>query len=50
MHRSRLDRTLIVLLIVFITGAIGALAYFIVTPEVRERFTEFYILGIEEEA
>ncbi len=50
MHRNRLDRTLIVLLIVFMTGAIGALTYFITTPKVRERFTEFYILGVEEEA
>ena len=43
--QNSLDRILSVVLIVAITGAIGALGYAITAPKVGERFTEFYILG-----
>lgn len=33
-----------------ILGAIGTLAYVIITPKAGERFTEFYILGLEGKA
>ena len=44
------DKTLSLILIVAILGGIGALGYVIATPDVGERFTEFYILGPEGEA
>ena len=31
-------------------GALGALGYVIATPKVGEKFTEFYILGLEDKA
>ena len=43
--RSRLDRTLSVLLVLSIIISIIALVYVIVTPKQGEKFTEFYILG-----
>jgi len=30
-----------------ILGALGTIGYVIATPEVEERFTEFYIVGVE---
>ncbi len=36
-------------LIIAILGTIGTLGYVIATPEVGERFTQFYILGLEGE-
>ena len=35
-----------IILVVAILGALGVLSYFIVAPNVGERFTEFYILGL----
>lgn len=43
--QSTLDKTLSVMLVLAIVGAIGTLGYVIATPKVGERFTEFYILG-----
>jgi len=45
-----MDKTLSVILIVAILGAIGTVGYAIATPKVGERFTEFYILGLEGKA
>ena len=45
--QSRLDQALTLTLALSIIGAIGLVAYVIVTPKVSERFTEFYILGPE---
>lgn len=43
-------RVLSVLLAVAIMGALGTLGYVIATPKVGERFTEFYILGVDGKA
>jgi uncharacterized membrane protein len=48
--QSLLDRTLSVVLIIAILGAIGTLGYVIATPKVGEKFTEFYLLGSEGKA
>jgi len=45
-----LNKVLSAVLILAILGALGTLAYIIATPEVGERFTEFYILGPEGKA
>lgn len=47
---KRWDKILSILLIAAILGAIGTLAYVISTPKGSEKFTEFYILGIEGKA
>ena len=47
---NKLSRTLSVILILSILGAIGALAYTVASPKAGERFTEFYILGQEGKA
>ena len=44
------DRTLSVLLTLTILGALGTLGYAIASPKVGERFTEFYIEGLEGKA
>lgn len=48
--QSRWDRLLTVLLMIAIAGAIGTLVYVIAQPKAGERFTEFYILGLEGKA
>jgi len=47
---SAWDKTLSIILVVSILGALGTLGYVIATPKVGERFTEFYILGLEGKA
>ena len=44
------DKVLSVVLVVAISGSIGALGYVVATPKVGEKFTEFYILGPEGKA
>jgi uncharacterized membrane protein len=44
------DRTLNIILIITILGAIGVVSYTIIKPKPREAFTEFYILGQEGKA
>jgi uncharacterized membrane protein len=44
------DRVLIIVLILAILGATGTLAYTVAKPKVGERFTEFYLQGINGEA
>ena len=44
------DKVLSIVLVVSILGAIGALAYVIMTPKAGENFTEFYILGLDGKA
>jgi len=39
-----------IILIIIIMGALGALGYIILTPRVGEKFSEFYVLGLEGEA
>jgi len=41
------DKTLSIILIVSILGALGIMGYVMVRPKVGETFTEFYILGVE---
>ncbi len=48
--QSLLDKILSIILIAAIVGAIVILGYVIVTPNAGERFTEFYILGLEGKA
>ena len=43
--RSRLDRSLSVVLAISIVAAVGTLIYVVAAPKVGEKFTEFYILG-----
>lgn len=47
---GRWDRALSIILVITIVGALGTLGYVVVKPRVGERFTEFYILGLEGEA
>ena len=44
------DKILSIVLIVAILGAVGTLSYVIATPKVGEKFTEFYVLGLEGKA
>ena len=48
--RFSIDKGLSIVLIVAILGAMGTLGYVLATPRVGEKFTEFYILGLEGEA
>lgn len=48
--RNTVDKVLSIVLIAAILGAIGALGYVIATPRVGEKFTEFYVLGLEGKA
>lgn len=45
--QSFVDKILSTILIAAILGSIGTLGYAIATPKVGERFTEFYVLGLE---
>jgi len=44
------DRALSIILIIIIIGTLGLLSYIILGSKVGEKFTEFYILGLEGEA
>lgn len=48
--QSRLRKALSVVLLLVILAVIGAIVYMAVTPHIGERFTEFYILGLEGKA
>ena len=48
--QSMPDKVLSVVLAVAIVGAIGTLGYAVATPRVGEKFTEFYILGLDGKA
>ena len=45
-----IDKMLLVILVATVLGAIGTLSYIVAVPRVVERFTEFYILGLEGKA
>lgn len=47
---SLLNKTLSIILAVTILGTVGVLIYTVSSPKVGERFTEFYILGLEGKA
>ena len=47
---SRWDKALSVILIIFILAAVGVLGYVLATPKAGEKFTEFYVLGLEGQA
>jgi uncharacterized membrane protein len=47
---SLLDKTISIILAVTILGTVGVLIYTVSSPKVGERFTEFYILGLEGKA
>ena len=42
---GKLNMTLSIVLVATIAGALGMLAYMVLTPVVGEKFTEFYVLG-----
>jgi len=44
------DKVLSISLVVVILAALGSLGYFIATPKVGEKFTEFYILSVDGKA
>jgi len=44
------DKALSIILVIVILGALGMLGYVIASPKVGERFTEFYIEGLEGKA
>ena len=44
------QRAFSILLLLSVLGALGALVYVVANPKVLERFTEFYILGLEGKA
>jgi uncharacterized membrane protein len=44
---NRLDKALVVLLLLSVVAAVSVAGYVIAQPKVEERFTEFYILGAE---
>ena len=44
------DRVLSIILLLAILGALGTLGYVVATPNVGEKFTEFYLLGLSGEA
>ena len=47
---SRLNQVLAIVLSAFILGVVGTLAYVVVTPRAGEKFTEFYVLGLDGKA
>jgi uncharacterized membrane protein len=47
---SLLNKTLTVILFVVVFGTLGVLGYSVTHPVVSEKFTEFYILGLEGKA
>jgi uncharacterized membrane protein len=47
---SKLNKTLSILLIIFIIGTFGILGYTLAVPKIGEIFTEFYILGHDGKA
>jgi uncharacterized membrane protein len=48
--RSALSKLISVVLITIIIGTVGVLIYTIATSKTSEKFTEFYILGLEDKA
>ena len=44
------NRVLSIVLVAVIAGAVGTLGYAIASPKIGERYTEFYILGLEGKA
>jgi uncharacterized membrane protein len=47
---SRLNKVLAIVLAALVLGVAGTLAYVIVTPKAGEKFTEFYVLGLDGKA
>lgn len=48
--KNRIDKILSIILMVVILVTVGTIGYAIATPREEEKFTEFYILGLEGEA
>ncbi|WP_298684405.1 DUF1616 domain-containing protein [uncultured Methanomethylovorans sp.] len=47
---SRLDRILTIILVISVLASVVALTYVVITPKQGEKFTEFYILGMDGKA
>ena len=47
---GKLDKAFSVVLIIAVLGIISTLIYVLVSPKEGEKFTEFYLLGLEEDA
>lgn len=50
MGQSSLDKVLSIILVAAILAAIGTLSYVVAAPKVGEKFTEFYLLGLDGQA
>jgi uncharacterized membrane protein len=48
--QKRLDKTAMVALVIAIVVAVGVLIYVIATPRIGERYSEFYVLGMNDKA
>jgi uncharacterized membrane protein len=48
--RNKLDKAIHVILVLAILSMIGALVYMVQTPQIKGKYTEFYILGPEGKA
>lgn len=44
------DKALSIILVLAILGALGVIGYVIATPKAGDKFTDFYILGLKEQA
>jgi len=44
------DKALSIILVLAILGALGVAGYVIATPKAEDKFTDFYILGLQEQA
>jgi len=44
------DKVLAIILVLAILGALGVIGHVIATPKAEDKFTDFYILGLEEQA
>jgi len=48
--QKRIDKILAVILVVAIFSAVGTLGYVVATPQIGEKYSEFYILGLNGKA
>lgn len=48
--RNALSKAISIILVTVIIGTVGVLIYTIATPKVTEKFTEFYVLGLDGKA
>jgi uncharacterized membrane protein len=49
LNHNKLERGLFIVLIIVVLGVLGTIGYVIATPKAGQKFTEFYILGINRQ-